>query len=277
MSKYIQSIDSKRGVILNPQRSKREPKLDTCPFCPGNEHLTPPAIQDWPVRVFPNKYPILPHHEVIVHSPDHSPDIPDLPLSQISLIIKTYIARYKALKKYGTIIIFNNSAGKSGATLSHPHSQILALPPEIKTSIPPLEPVKGEALKSVAFKNSNFIAYCPAFSQFPYETWIRPIKAIKGLAFYKIKGEVLKSLAKILQLTLRKIVSIPKLPDSPYHPDIAYNFYLIPDSPFYLRIIPRLTTLAGFEFATGLTVNPVPPIKAAKTLASPAPPRKTTQ
>ena len=88
MARYIPDIKTQRWVIISPKRKER-PKGEgerageeiLCPFCPGNEHLTPPEIYrwgkryptdpEWLVRVVPNKYPITDIHEIIVHSPDH--------------------------------------------------------------------------------------------------------------------------------------------------------------------------------------------------------------
>lgn len=252
------SADGKRTLILNLKRKKRPKNQEkkasqkkTCPFDPGNEHMTPPQIQDWPVRVVPNKFPILPHHEVIIHSQDHQKDIPDLALSQVRLIIDTYIKRCQALSKYGKVIIYNNAGKKAGASLVHPHSQAVAVPKKIKIKIPP-----REAPANIIQKNNSFLAYCPYFSQFPYETWISPLPSLKT-SFSGLSNGRQTDLAQILQQTLKKITSL----------ETSYNFYLAPFlDDWYIRIIPRLAIPAGLEFATGLSINSTPPAAAAADL-----------
>lgn len=253
---YLQSSDNKRGVIYNPKRTKRREynNKKLCPFCPGNEQLTPPAVQDWPVRVFSNLFPILPHHEVIVHAPDHKKDIPDFSLEQVTYIIKTYIVRFRNLKNFGKVIIFNNSVARSGATIAHPHSQIVALEKNIKVYIPPLEPAAN-----IVSTSNYFSIYCPEFSQFPYETWIAPKKP---LSFPALSVTVQKDLARTLKNSLFKIRSL-HLPDQ-----TAYNYYFVPSlKHWYIRIIPRLAISGGFEYATNLAVNTITPLKAKKMLS----------
>lgn len=253
---FRQSSDNKRWVIYSPQRSKRYGRMSNniCPFCPGNEHLTPPALQDWPVRVFSNLFPILPNHKVIVHSPDHKRDIPNLAVEQIIYIIKTYIACYQNLQNFGKVIIFNNSIARAGATIVHPHSQIIALAKNIKVYIPPLEHVAN-----IVSSTNYFSVYCPEFSQFPCETWIAPKKP---LSFYALSNTIQNDLAQILKNILSKIRSLNS-PDQ-----TAYNYYFSPSlKNWYIRIIPRLTIGGGFEFATNLTVNSIPPSKAIKILS----------
>ena len=114
-----------------------------CPFCPGNEHLTPPETEafsqgsrkpntpDWKVRVVPNKYPALmieggAHkkgvgiydmsngigaHEVIIDSPYHYKDIPELSIQEVECIIRAYRSRSIDLRKdkrFKYILIFRN-------------------------------------------------------------------------------------------------------------------------------------------------------------------------
>jgi UDPglucose--hexose-1-phosphate uridylyltransferase len=116
-------------VIKKQETEEKKPKA--CPFCPGNESMTPPTLyQDgdpWEVRVFQNKYPLLEDHEVIVHSRDPSKDIEDLDHDANVKIIKAYLDR---VSYHGSrdkeVIIFNNRGGKAGASLNHPHSQLVA-------------------------------------------------------------------------------------------------------------------------------------------------------
>ncbi|HWH76268.1 MAG TPA: DUF4921 family protein, partial [Candidatus Binatus sp.] len=134
-----------------------------CPFCAGNEALTPPKIwalrensalpnnQDWRVRVVPNKYPALMAgdpgsgvhdsfyksqngvgaHEVIVESPDHVTSLAELNADQLTNVLDTYCQRMRALRRdpgHRYLLLYKNQGDRAGATLEHIHSQLIALP-----------------------------------------------------------------------------------------------------------------------------------------------------
>lgn len=173
MPELRRDIITGRWVVIATERAKRPESfsqaakeenkpLDTCPFCYGNEHLTPPEVMayrqgsapdtsGWSVRVVPNKYPAfiledhsLNHgdgvyesrgglgvHEVIVHSPDHNKGLALLTEAQAADVVRAYRDRYLALKsderlKY--ILIIVNQGKMAGASLEHPHSQLFAIP-----------------------------------------------------------------------------------------------------------------------------------------------------
>lgn len=160
-------------VVVAPERSTRpdqykksveEPtSSEDCPFCEGNEHLTPPEIlayrnpttkpnkRGWWIRVIPNKYPALMiegevnhrvnhlhtrmngvgAHEVLIETPDHHQTIATLVEGQVSEIVNAYKDRYIDLTKdrrFKYILIFKNHGLDAGATIYHAHSQIIATP-----------------------------------------------------------------------------------------------------------------------------------------------------
>jgi UDPglucose--hexose-1-phosphate uridylyltransferase len=173
-----------RWVIISTERGKRpsdfasqprvrEPKM--CPFCPGNEHLTPPEIlavrpdksqpnsPGWVLRVISNKYPALKiegdlnregegmfdkmngvgAHEVIIETPHHDQDLVDLTLQEIEMVIDAYRMRVQDLRKdirFRYVMIFKNQGEMAGASLEHSHSQLIATPVVPKRV---LEEIKG--------------------------------------------------------------------------------------------------------------------------------------
>lgn len=275
MSKYVPDILTRRWVIISPHRIKRpEDKLITnrkknlCVFCAGNEKYTPPETfrlgkgkenePGWLVRVIPNKYPITDFHEVIIHSPDHKKDIDQLPLSQVELLIQSYKERYNFFRSKGQVLIFCNHGIHSGASLTHPHSQLVVIPFQIN-----LDTLTREPINNPISDNQYFNIYCPDFSQWPYEVWISPKE--KGEVFGDIDDEEATSLASTLQNTLLKLKKI-SLKKKLTRAGFAYNFYIYPKKDWYLRIIPRLVHRAGFELGTGLSVNIVDPKDAAEEL-----------
>lgn len=271
MSKYVPDIQTRRWVVISPQRLERpyqQRKSALCPFCPGNEKETPPEVlrfgegqkdkPGWKVRVFPNKYAITDIHEVIVHSPDDDKDIEDLPLPQIELILKAYRHRYNAYKEKGQVIIFCNHGFHAGASLKHPHSQLVVIPKQIN-----LDTLVREPIQNKISENKFFIIYVPDFSQWPYESWIVP--KTEGKVFGEIEDEEIHHLVEVLQKMLKRLVHVYKKHNVSELP-LSYNYYIYPKENWYLRIIPRFVNRAGFELGTGISVNIIDPDDAAEDL-----------
>ena len=155
-----------RWVIIAPERAERPsaflrpaPEHDTgvCPFCPGNESLTPPEVLSrrsngtWSLRVVPNRYPALRTeiqlsrsgvgmfdsmagvgaHEVVIETSDHRSTLADQPVEQIASVLSAWQERMVDLSRdvrLKSLIAFKNHGGPAGATLFHAHSQLIALP-----------------------------------------------------------------------------------------------------------------------------------------------------
>ena len=318
-----------RWVIVNVETAsgadafRSQPKTQsskTCPFCPGNESMTPPEIiaiheragpkgsGNWLTRVVPNKFPALKieestektafgiydklggfgAHEVIIENPEHDCEIADSPLEQIALVLKTFRDRCLDLRKDSRIkyiLIFKNYGQDAGASLEHPHSQLIALPiipsrvsGEVKGALKYYEHTERclycdmldqehSEKKLKIHEEADFIALAPFASRFPFESWILP--KTHEASFDSTSDEKLKGLAKILKITLSKIKNALK--------DPCYNL-MIHTLPIYgkefesfhwhIEIIPHLTRVAGFELGTGFYLNPTPPELAAKILST---------
>lgn len=270
MSKYVPDIMSRRWVIISPQRLSRPEDLlvkksRTCVFCPGKEQLTSSEVfrigkgekdkPGWKVRVIPNKYPITDFHEVIIHSPHEGKDIENLPITQVGLIFQAYRERYNFYKTRGQVLIFCNHGEHSGASLHHPHSQLVVIPSQIN-----LDALTREPLNNIVEENKYFVVYCPDFSQWPYELWFAPKK--EKTTFGDITDEEITDLVIIVQKMLKRLRNIFQK-----HPlakmAFGYNYYIYPKENWYLRIIPRFVHRAGFELGTGLSVNIIDPTQAA--------------
>ena len=110
-----------------------------------------PNQPGWCVRVVPNKFPVLGiegdlnrqgegmydkmngigAHEVIIETPDHSCTMAEMAEKQIEEVLWAYRDRINDLKRdrrFRYIVIFKNHGEAAGATLEHPHSQLIALP-----------------------------------------------------------------------------------------------------------------------------------------------------
>ncbi len=171
MPEFRQNRATKNWVIVATERAKRPhdflikdeakqlPEFDpNCPFCPGNEHMTPPDVlkvekdRKWSIRVIPNKFPALSSdvglkretkyqffrkiagygfHYVIIESPKHNLTIATMSPKQVCEIFKVYLGLYKEFmlrQELNTVIIFRNNGKMAGTSLEHPHSQLIASP-----------------------------------------------------------------------------------------------------------------------------------------------------
>lgn len=284
MAKFVPDVTTNRWVIIAEGRSKRPQETKgaegvgkICVFCPGFEKIPgeelfrigpgAPYEPGWQVRVIANKYPITDFHEVIIHSPDDKLDIDRLPLEQVHRILLAYRERYNANTKNGHVLIFNNVGEQAGASINHPHSQLVVFPRQINVEALALEPITN-----VVFDNKHFVTFCPDFSQWPFEMWIAPKR--RNETFGQITSETLGDLAVVLQDALRRLLAhlvagehihlgVPMVTfkDGP-----AYNYIIHFGQDWFLRIIPRLIHRAGFELGTGVSVNIIDPADAAEIL-----------
>ncbi len=277
MSKYVPDVISHRWVIIASQRLARpeEPnsqkskvksrKSKHCIFCENNEALSNQEVYrmgkgeqnmpGWKVRVISNKFPITDYHEVIIHSPDHDKNIEELPEKQIGLILRTYRERFNYYRKMGQVLIFCNSGEQAGASIVHPHSQLVVIPGQIN-----LDTLAKEPLNNIVQDTKFFTVYCPDFSQWPYEVWIAPKEG--KARFGDLSDEALDEMAVLMRKTLKQLKKIFQSQNISTI-DFSYNYYIYPGHEWYLRIIPRFVHRAGFELGTGLNVNIVDPAEAS--------------
>jgi len=325
-----------RYTIIAPERIKRPtdfaspPRVDvekTCPFCVGNEKLTPPAdllvipedggiafsrdvdgerTSRWLVRCFPNLYPateastqILPaldslhsrelaygYHEIIVESPNHNEHPGQARVEQLRLFLEaalTLMRRFLEDTRVQYVQFFRNHRKEAGASLSHTHSQMIALsslPRNLEEELEGferhrrtagciyceiVERERGSARE--IFENEDFFVLAPWASIFPFEFWILPKRHEPELP--RITETEKANLAKTLRSTLGAISKL--LGDPPYN----YGFHTAPknlgDSSYHwhLEVYPKLSIWAGFELSTGVYVNVTPPEAAAEWLRRP--------
>lgn len=302
MNQFI--FDELTGVptVLAPNRVKRSdetgavnsnvPKKDeavkpaqkVCYFCKGNENLTPETLykdaDDWNVRVFSNKFPIVGNHEVIVHSPSHDKDLTDFSEDQIIKYIRALLNRVSYYTSVGKeVIIFNNRGGRAGASIQHPHSQLVAM--EGFPGIIELE--KHEALKyynehnscywcdmileeaktgtRVVYESQHFMVLVPRASRWSYEVLLVP--KVHRPNFEYINEIEINDLAKILKLVLLSY------DDFLNKPDRNFWFHTQRYDPYHWHVgfIPHTKTLGGLELGAGIWVSDkASPEDAAKQL-----------
>ena len=298
-----------RWIIISERRGKRPQDFVTniapdakknCVFCGGNEDQTPAEIyrveknKKWQVRVIPNKFaaveingsPIIQthnlyytfgdgygSHEVVIETPLHGKNYGDLSNEEMTMALKTYALRIEELQKKAHInyvCLFKNQGKDAGASVNHPHSQIISM-----AMIPPVVQEKLDAVKRYpycpycdiiskekdsfrrCFENDSFIAFTPYASRFNYEVWIFPKHHIKSFKDFSEKSYA--DLADVLKKLTVRLESI----------NAAYDieWYYSPkneDLHFHIEILPRISIWAGLEMGFGVDINSVSPENAAK-------------
>lgn len=323
-------IAAERGRRPDDFRAENEPPTSTFnPFAPGHEDRTPPEIcawgrpegaaansTGWKVRVVPNKFPALSSegelspeglgmfdkvngvgaHEVIIENPDPEWDMADASVEDVAAVLHAYVERLKALQedpRLRSVTIFRNVGVAAGATLAHPHSQIIALPIVPKQVHDQLyfaheyyarkgrciftDIVRQElAMNQRVVENSDhFTVLSPYAARFPFELQIFPTRHSHDFAL--ITPEEITALAEVLSRSLRRI---NKTLDSPAYNLMVHTAPLRATQPgegngwttiekdfmWHIDILPRLTRLAGFEWGTGFYINPVSPESATEFL-----------
>lgn len=321
-----------RWVVIASQRKRRPTdfakpketrKPSACPFCPGNESMTPPAIlayvqrdgkivaekdcddfrhKGWLVRCIPNLYPAfvppsgnkeevsgeerfesmeaLGHHEVIIESPKHDEHPGGARVSQLVHVIHACQDRLSDLysKKYVKYVsIFRNHGLDAGASLSHAHTQIMAVPSipciveeELKTSRMFWEQNNGcvfcdiiekeEKGPRLIWENDGFVVFAPWASVHPFEFWIFPKR--HQTSILEVTPNEVHGLATTLRVSLGGLRGIID--------DPSYNlgFHMMPEDRYHwhIEVYPRLTIWAGFEKSTGMFINVESPEEAASSL-----------
>ncbi len=223
-------------------------------------------------------------HEVVVETPAHNKQFALMEEAEIKHILRAYHDRYNALSRLphvSLVIIFKNHGPSAGTSLRHPHSQIVATPivprhirMQYEVAVRYYDDT-GRCLhsdlashelrigKRILLDTERFVVFHPFASHRSFETWIVP-KSHHG-SFGDASDEDLDSLAAVLKGTLLKLYRGLNDPDFNYVIDTApvgdenKNYYL-----WHMRIIPRLSEMAGFEIGTGIYINTALPEETAQ-------------
>lgn len=259
--------------------------------------------RDWWLQVVPNKYPAfapglcpLPQtlgpyqwqegiglHEVVI-TRDHARSLGAMTPAEAGVIMIAYRARYLALKgedcvRY--ISIFHNHGIGAGASVPHPHSQIIAIPvtpPDVARSLAgsaayyrrhrtcvhcAMVAFERRQGWRIVYENMHMVAFCPYVSRSAFEIRIFPTR--HAPAFEEAGDALIAAAAEALRVALAKLRGGVGDPD--------YNFF-IHTAPvaggigarhyhWHIEIIPKTAVWAGFEIGTGIEISTVSPEAAA--------------
>ncbi|MBU2036787.1 galactose-1-phosphate uridylyltransferase [Patescibacteria group bacterium] len=296
--------------FIKQERIKVTVEKKDCPFCnlatqekPVLEYKNEAGQNE--VTIIPNKYPAFAQtgllneraegpysimdgvgfHEVVVTS-DHNKSLAELPLSQVRRVIDAYQERYLELaneKFVNYISIFHNHGQEAGASIAHPHSQIIAIPvidPDLQGSLNGSRlffETRGECVhckmmewdredkQRIIYENKEFVVLCPFASRASFEVRIYPKE--HHSYFERIKDMEKDQLADALQVAMSKIFKGLN--------DPAYNFFLHTAPAdgkdyghyhWHFEILPKTSILAGFELGAGIEISTVQPEAAAEYL-----------
>jgi len=223
-------------------------------------------------------------HEVIVETPVHNKPLALMQDAEVMDVLRAYQERYTALSRLPfvkLIIIFKNYGLAAGTSLEHPHSQLIAVPVVPKhirmrhevairyyddtgrSLYSDLVMRELEAGKRIVVESERFVVFHPFASHEPFGTWILP--KMQQACFGDASAEELKELAYVLRITLLKLYRGLNNPDFNYVIDSALTgkksseYYL-----WHMRIIPRLTEVAGFEIGSGISITTALPEETAQ-------------
>ncbi len=301
------------------KKSTESSSVKECPFCliesqqkptlifaGGKKVLSDKIPSDWTTVCIPNKYPaFLPYHKLekksegpyyrkmnavgfheVVVTRHHEKPLGRLAVEQVKEVIDSYQARYLTLmnKKFVNYIsIFHNHGPEAGASIFHPHSQIITTPLidiDLNKALANAENyyrLKKKCIycqmnkwelkhkKRIILENKHFSALCPFASKAAFQVIISPKK--HSPYFENITPDEKWSLAQALHAVLRKIYKGLG--------DPAYNFYLHtspcdgekhPHYHWHWTVLPKTSTWAGFEIGTRMEISTIEPEKAAQYL-----------
>lgn len=293
-------------TIVSPGRAARPTDLhapgavpvasskDACPFCPGNEALTPPEIfavrpgdgladgPGWKIRVVPNKFPALAGmHEVVIHSPDHTAELEDLGDAGLAEVLGVWRQRIAAQLDAGAAaatMIVNRGAG-AGASLAHPHAQLFATPVVPSLLLDELlefdrhgnryggcvlcaeMDAAGERLVFA----SETVAWVPAATRFPGELWLAPAAHeadVRAADTAALAHGLRRALVAAAAATAGAPLNV-WLHTAPA--ELRGSFH------WHLEIAPRLAGIAGFELGTDIALVSLAPEAAAAALRAALP------
>jgi len=284
-----------------------------CPFCPGNEEETPPevfALRDesgWRVRVVPNRYPAIEGsgepaaavgaepflsfpgigaHEVIVESPHHDRELYEQPAAHVAEVLRVLQSRqqiHETDERIQAVTVFRNQGRAAGASLSHPHWQLLSapvVPPHLarrdgvaqryftahgRPLLADLVDAERRASERIVEESEEWVALVPFGARFPYETWLVPKRPAASLL--DLDAVSIDALSVLLPRTLSRYRAVLGKFD--------YNVVSI-TAPgcarrerhfgYHLQVLPRLASPAGFELGSGMWINSKLPEDAAREL-----------
>jgi len=226
-------------------------------------------------------------HEVVVETPRHDGRPDEMSVDDVARVVWVWRERYRALIErpdIRAVVVFKNFGALAGTSLTHPHSQIVATPVFLPRLLRRLDvatrhydeygecvydqliEAETKAEVRIVDEQGGFVAFEPWAAQTPFETWIAP--TVHQGSFGDLDDEGIRGLAAVLIRTLTALrtacgdpdynVVMYSAPTDGGHANTVFHWHL--------KLIPRLSTQAGFEIGSGMAINTVAPEEAAQAL-----------
>jgi UDPglucose--hexose-1-phosphate uridylyltransferase len=270
------------GRAARPGARGRTERLDparVCPFCEGNEHLTPPEVAarpggrrppdtpGWSVRTVPNKFPAIPGQEVVVHGPAHALTVTGVAGGIMDAVVETWLERawFHLDRGADHVLIGINEGPAAGASLEHSHSQVVPfadVPPRtaaLRAGFARGCPLCAGGTGHAVATAGGVVTTCPPWSRMPYEMLIAPAQHEAWPSSPADLATAVTDACARLQRLLGTGVAwnaVLHLPGS----DAAGHHW-------HVELYPRLTVAASLELGAAVWVNVVDPPVAAAELA----------
>lgn len=292
--RVIVAADRAARPYTTAEGADRRSGPDGCPFCPGHEHETPPETcrtgdgepdtPGWRVRVVPNLYPIVgaPEagdatgaHEVVVLCPDHERDFAALDDDQVVDLFQVLRDRVRFHLEAGRAFAtaFVNHGRGAGASIEHPHAQIVApdAPAEAVVAMTERFTTDLVAAELAASRRAGLLvvdgpapAWCPPASWSPYQLRVAH-RSTRARFDEATDAEV----AVVARGTRDALAAVARaLPGAPYNLILHTAPPAMPtrEMHWHVEIVPRTSVVAGFELGSGIFANSVAPEQAAARL-----------
>jgi len=309
---------TRRVSIIAPARGNRPKLIETspprvqrnCPFCPGNEGMTPAAqmvavstdqgiefrlgreaavAKKWNVRVFPNMFPAFSsdpsapersygHHLVVVDSPNHAKDFDRLGPEKMGIylkVLRSQVLRLNQDPKVNCISVFKNHGEDAGASISHPHTQIIAsnmIPPTLQAEVEEysaawrrkgmsaIRLLVGEAEEQdrVVLRKQGYVAFVPFAPMSPLEVWLAPEEPTQPFG----EDDDLTRLGDLLRILISGVKKM--------RGNVDYNLYFhlpprnVERFHWHVEVVPRVNKFGGYELGFGAYIITVSPEDAAQ-------------
>jgi UDPglucose--hexose-1-phosphate uridylyltransferase len=263
-------------VVAARQGRPNRPGTD-CPFCPGGTEAPEPYRTRW----FVNRWPPLPDDraEIVLYTPDHGASFADLPLPQAEAVVALWAERTEALgtrEDVAYVLVFENRGPEVGATIDHPHGQIYALadvPPAAlgELAAPTCALCDEDPGDRLVLATGGWRAWVPHAAAWPYGMVAAPVAHLPDLPAAVASGDGPAALLVDSVARLDALFGAPmpymlwwhqRPTDGAGWPGAHVHAHIAP----LLRAPGRTRFVAAGELGSGLYVNPVDPLDAARAL-----------
>jgi UDPglucose--hexose-1-phosphate uridylyltransferase len=253
--------------------------------CNDGSSISGVAVLDLNAEPRP-QVPIPGAYEVVIECPLHKERMSGISAAQLREIIEAYALRLRYWRERGGLsygLVFKNQGPRAGASLTHIHSQLIALP-FVPVAVEAEVARAGELFQKsskcaycqlieqeravesrLVFDTDGFIAICPFASVQPSEVWLMPSE--HAASFELATAEALDRLTLVLHRLLAKLEAI--VPQAQYNlllRTAPWNGDFVAAYHWRIELLPRVNSFAGLEMATGVNINPLRPERAAAQL-----------